>query len=316
MNSNFNISNRFYRVGLKYKPYKTDVKNEILAKLKIKAITLAEASREYEVPKSTIKHWLRNLSDNLSQNKDVTTNETTMIIETITEATTSTTRNKSTSTMTDDYPKVDKEQQTDCNDKNDTEPKETETEAKTTDNCDENEVLKEKNDLLSKMVDITLDYGIIAAIDFMLSTQQMPYKAVDVVGDGNCLFRSVGFKQVNQKISSVRQFRAALGLHLSQNEKKFLNKFRSLEIYEEGQIENILKNIQSKDYADNVDFILIVAADYLNANIHSYMFNRKGKSIIEVFKCEDPSYTDNIAILHNGLPAENAQAHYYYLRPR
>jgi transposase-like protein len=129
MNSNFNISNRFYRVGLKYKPYKTDVKNEILAKLKIKAITLAEASREYEVPKSTIKHWLRNLSDNLSQNKDVTTNETTMIIETITEATTSTTRNKSTSTMTDDYPKVDKEQQTDCNDKND---KETETEAKTT----------------------------------------------------------------------------------------------------------------------------------------------------------------------------------------
>jgi hypothetical protein len=169
------------------------------------------------------------------------------------------------------------------------------------------------------MVDITLDYGIIAAIDFMLSTQQMPYKAVHVVGDGNCLFRSVGFKQVNQRcISSVRQFRAALGQHLSQNEEKFLNKFRSLSIYEEeeGQIENILKNIKSKDYADNVDYILIVAADYLKANIYSYMFNRKGKSIIEVFKYVDPSYTDNIAILHNGLSAEDAQAHYYYLRPR
>jgi hypothetical protein len=86
---------------------------------------------------------------------------------------------------------------------------------------------------------------------------------------------------------------------------------------EESQtIENILKNIKSTNYADNVDYILIVAADYLKANIYSYMFNRKGKSIIEVFKYVDPSYTDNIAILHNGLSAEDAQAHYYYLRPR
>jgi len=54
---------------------------------------------------------------------------------------------------------------------------------------------------------------------------------------------------------------------------------------------NIKQNINSNDYADNVDFIL-------------------------PSKVEDSKYHDSVAILHNGFLPNDQRAHYYYyLKP-
>jgi transposase-like protein len=282
----------------RYNKTDVNVKTQIINKITLDEITIKEATEQYGISQSTISSWIQqNKKSKLTPCDFVIESQTDLLltlndIETQTDAVLTT----SNGTQTDVVLSTLNETQTDRNDD-----------------------LQAKIIYLSSLVDVNLDYriGFKATMDFIMLQKHMKYQTVDINGDGHCLFRCLGYKSIEQNKRAVTKFRTDIYNHLNKNEDKFETLFRSLDIHIEGEgyIDNIKNNINSNEYADNVDYILYIVADYLQCNIYSYMFNRTDKSIILPSKAEDPNYHDSIAILHNGLLPDDPRAHYYYLKP-
>ena len=168
---------------------------------------------------------------------------------------------------------------------------------------------------LKGLVDITKHGSELDTINYMLDYENLKYTAIPVKPDGHCFFSALLRGLPQHKYRTVTLFRQAIKNHLLTYTDYFVNFFKEKKIFTSYLVQNLLSNISSKDFADNVELLIYIIGKLEDVNIRIYVVYDEFTHIRLSTQTQIHENYSTINILHNGEDGTHDFCHYYYLQP-